>query len=180
MAAGKEFRLMNQYLEAGKIVNTHGVRGEMKFEPWCDEVEFLKQFKVLYLDRQGQEPVQLLSVRPQKQHALIRLADVDTFEAAALLKGRILYLCRSDVTLPEGRYFIQDLIGCKVIDVDTGACYGTVQEVTNLGASDLYVLRRQDGREVMIPAVPEFVKEKDVPGRVIRVKNMKGLFEDAD
>ncbi len=169
-----------QYLEVGKIINTHGIRGEMKLQLWCDDISFLKQLKVLYLDKEGTSQLGLLSVRPQKNDALIRLAGIETIEDAEKLKNKVLYLHRDQVTLPEGKHFIQDLIGCKVVDIDNRNVYGTVKDVINLGASDIYVLRTEQGGEAMLPAVPDIVKQIDVAEGVISIQKMKGLFEDAD
>lgn len=172
--------MKQQYLEVGKIVNTHGIKGEMKLQLWCDDIDFLKQFKVLYLDSRGEQGRKLRSVRPQNGNALICLEGVHSIEAASLLKNQVLYINRSDAQIPEQSHYIQDLIGCKVTDIDTNAHYGKVVDVINLGASDIYVVKNNKNQEIMIPAIPEIVLKIDMEAEDIKIKKMKGLFEDAD
>jgi 16S rRNA processing protein RimM len=110
-----------QYLEAGQIVGTHGIRGEVRVQPWCDSAEVLSSLTTLYYD-EGQTPV-TVSTRPHKNIALMKIDGVDTVQDAAVLRGRILYLNRSDLKLAEGTYFVQDLIGLQVMDADSGEEY---------------------------------------------------------
>ena len=112
---------MKQYLEVGLLNNTHGVRGEMKLTLWCDDLDYLRRFQVLYLDPEGQHPLHVTALRPQKQGAIIRFAEITSIEQAETVKGKVLYGDRADGKLPEGRTYIQDLLGCLVIDADSGA-----------------------------------------------------------
>ena len=120
--------MKKQFLEAGRIVGTHGVRGEMRVEPWCDSAEFLKKLKRLYFD-EGRTDAGLVASRVHKSFLLVRLEGVENATQADLYRGRVLYLDRNDVRLPENRYFVSDLIGLSVIDDATGTVYGTVQDV---------------------------------------------------
>ena len=97
-----------------------------------------------------------------------------TIEAAEALKNQILYLSRDDLELEDGEIFIADLIGLKVIDVDSGTVYGTIQNVINTGASDIYVIKTENG-EAMIPAVKEFVKRIELDEGVY-IKPIEGMF----
>ena len=101
--------MKKQFLEAGRIVGTHGVRGEMRVEPWCDSAEFLKKVKTLYFDG-GKTDAGLLSSRVHKSLLLVRLKGVESATEADLYRGKILYLDRNDVRLPKNRYFVEDLI----------------------------------------------------------------------
>lgn len=172
--------MKKQYLEVGKIVNTHGLAGEMKLQLWCDGIDFLKNTQVLYLDDQGNSSVKVTSLRPQKTDALIRLDDVNTIENAQLMRNAVLYIKRDDVEIKEGKYFIQDLIDCKVVDLDNGEEYGTIVDVTNTGASDIYNVKRENGELLLIPVIEEIVKEIDLEKAVVKIKVMKGLFLDED
>ena len=96
------------YLEAGKILNTFGVRGEVKLDPWCDSAEFLKPLKTLYIDG---APRAVASSRVHKGMLIVRFADVEDVNGAMLLKNKIVYFARSDVHLPKGRHFVADLLG---------------------------------------------------------------------
>ena len=120
---------MQQYLEAGKVVTTHGVRGEMKLELWCDGVDFLKKTGRLYASAKGGKCYNIISIRPQGQMALLQLEGVNDMDAARALRGQVFYFDRSDATLPEGRWYVADLIGCEVRDADTGKVYGVVTSV---------------------------------------------------
>ena len=140
--------MKKQFLEAGRIVGTHGVRGEMRVEPWCDSAEFLKKLKRLYFD-EGRADAGLVASRVHKSFLLVRLEGVENATQADLYRGRVLYLDRNDVRLPENRYFVSDLIGLSVIDDATGTVYGTVQDVFETGANNVY--RRPGGRGIPLP-----------------------------
>ena len=158
-----------QFLEAGRIVNTHGVRGEVKIQPWADSPEFLKDFGTLYIDG---APVKVRSARVHKGCVIASLEDIDDVNGAMRLKGKLVSIDRRDAKLPEGGYFIQDIIGARVVD-ETGAEVGTLAEVLNLPGSDVYVVRGE--REILIPAVPQFILSRDIDAGVITVRMMEGL-----
>ena len=136
---------MQQYLEAGKVVTTHGVRGEMKLELWCDGVDFLKKTGRLYASAKGGKCYNITSIRPQGQMALLQLEGVNDMDAARALRGQVFYFDRSDATLPEGRWYVADLIGCEVRDADTGKVYGVVTSVDHPGAQDIYTVPQRQG-----------------------------------
>ena len=158
-----------RYLEAGRIVNTHGVRGEVKIQPWADSPEFLRDFSRLYIDGR---PYRLLSARVHKSSVIASLEGVDDVNAAMALRDKTVCIDRREARLPEGGYFIQDLIGAKVVTED-GAELGTLAEVLNMPASDVYVVRGE--REILIPAVPQFIVSRDIDEGVITVRMMEGL-----
>ena len=106
-----------QYLEAGKIINTFGIRGEVKLEPWCDSADFLRRIKTLYIDG---KPRKVLSAKVHKGMLLVLFEGVEDVNTAMTLKNKIVYFDRADVRLPKGRYFVQDLLGASVEDADTG------------------------------------------------------------
>lgn len=168
---------MKQYLEIGKINNTHGIKGELKLTLWCDDIDYLKQFEVLYLDDEGKNSVELLSVRPQKNLAIIRLKGIDTIEQAEELKGKVLYGNRDDAEIDEDANYIADLIGCYVVDIDTEEEYGKVVDVLNYGSCDIYDIESW-GKHTLIPAIEDVVKEINTEYKVIRIKAMKGLFDE--
>ena len=158
-----------QFLEAGRIVNTHGVRGEVKIQPWADSPEFLKDFGTLYIDG---APVKVRSARVHKGCVIASLEDIDDVNGAMRLKGKLVSIDRRDAKLPEGGYFSQDIIGARVVD-ENGAEVGTLAEVLNLPGSDVYVVRGE--REILIPAVPQFILSRDIDAGVITVRMMEGL-----
>lgn len=168
---------MKQYLEIGKLNNTHGVKGELKMQLWCDDINYLKQLDTLYLDENGLKSVKLLAVRPQKDIAIIKLDGIDTIEKAEMLKGRVLYCNRDDAQIDENANYIADIIGCYVVDVDTEEEYGKVVDVVNYGSCDIYDVESW-GKHTLIPAIPDVVKEINTEYQVIRIKKMKGLFDE--
>lgn len=168
---------MKQYLEIGKLNNTHGVKGELKMQLWCDDINYLKQLDTLYLDENGLKSVKLLSVRPQKDIAIIKLDGIDTIEKAEMLKGKVLYCNRDDAQIDEDANYIADIIGCYVVDVDTEEEYGKVVDVVNYGSCDIYDIESW-GKHTLIPAIPDVVKEINTEYQVIRIKKMKGLFDE--
>lgn len=164
------------YLEAGQIVGTHGVRGEVRVQPWCDSPQQFATFKKLYWDNQGKQPVKLRA-RPHKNIALVMLEGVDTVEAAQVLRGKMLYVDRKDLKLPKGHYLVQDLIGITVVDADTGVTYGTLTDVSQTGANAVYHMQTEKG-EVLIPAIPDVVISIDTKKDILRLRPMKGLLDD--
>lgn len=168
---------MKQFLEVGKLNNTHGIKGELKMLLWCDDIDYLKQFKTLYLDDKGEKPLEVLSVRPQKNMAIIKFKGVDTINDAEALKGKVIYGDRNDAKIDEGANYIADIIGCYVVDIDTEEEYGKVVDVVNYGSCDIYDIESW-GKHKLIPATADIVKEINTEYKVIRIKAMKGLFDE--
>lgn len=168
--------MLHKYLQLGKIVSTHGIRGEVRFDAWCDSVEYIKQFRTVYFGGNGENPVALVSARPNGRVAILKLEGVDSVNDAQLLRDKILYVARADAPEPEGTY-VADLLDCTVYDAeDESVVYGRITDVQNSGASDIWFIKTPDGREVLIPAIDEVVKRKDIAGERVYIKPIKGLF----
>ncbi len=163
-----------RYLEAGKIVSTHGVRGEVKVLPWADSPEFLLRFDTFYLE--GNRAVSVEHSRVQKTCVLLKLRGVDTVEDAQTLRGKVLSIRRDDPKLPKDTVFIADLIGLPVRC--EGRELGTLTEVLTMPASDVWVVRGE--HEYMIPNVPAFVPEVDPSKGFLEVQLIEGMQTDAD
>ena len=157
------------FLEAGKIVATFGVRGEVKLQPWCDSAEFLRPFKTLYIDG---APRAVASSRVHKGMLIVRFEGVEDVNAAMLLKNKVVHFARSDAKLPKGRFFIADLIGADVID-ETGRSIGKLTEVLDMPAGRIYMVQGEE--EHSIPAVPEFILETNVEEHCLRVHLIEGM-----
>ena len=151
---------MKQFLEIGKLINTHGIKGELKLELWCDDVDFLKQFEVLYLDDYGSNCLTLLSARPQKNHAIVKFAEITSIDEAEKYKGKILFCNRDDAEIDEEANYIQDLIGCVVVHAENSEEYGRVADVLNYGASDILDVVKGK-KHSYIPVIPDIIKEID-------------------
>ena len=167
--------MKKRFLECGKIVATHGLRGEVKVLPWCDGPETLVPIKTFYLDG-GNTPKRAERCRIQKNMVLLKLEGVDTPEAAQALRGRVLWLDREEDTLEEGQYYIQDLIGLTVEDAETGEVYGTLRDVTETGANDVYHVAFPDGRVQLVPAIPQVIAKIDIDGGKMLIRPLEGLF----
>lgn len=143
-----------QLIEAGKIINTHGIRGEVKIQPWCDGPEFLLDFDQLYVDG---SPLEVLSARIHKGNVLALFAGYTSIDQAETLKNKLVYVSREDVDLPEGKHFIADLIGLTVKNHETGETLGKLVDVLNYPTQDIFVVKGT--HEYMIPAVDAFMRE---------------------
>lgn len=164
-------------LECGKIINTHGIAGDVKLESWCDSPEVLAAVKRLIIQTaDGKNIYKVKKASVFKSFVIAKLEGVNDIDAAASLVGRTVYAEREELPLGDGDNFIADLIGLPVKDVDDGRVYGELREVINRGASDIYVIKTPDG-ERMMPAVDEFVKRIDIDD-AIYVKPIGGMFDD--
>ena len=161
--------MKEKFIEAGEIVNTHGVRGEVKIMPWTDTPEFLRAVKTLYIDG---KPVRVLASRVHKGALLASLEGVEDVNAAMRLKGRRVYMDRGDAPLEPGRFFIQDIIGARVV-TESGEEIGTLCEVIDAPAGMVYVVRGET--EHLIPAVDEFVLRTDANAGLITVRLIEGM-----
>ena len=170
--------MQKQFLEVGKIVGTHGVRGEMRVECWANSPEFLKKFKNLYLD--GGKKTLSVSCRPHKNIVLMTAQGVGSIEEADLLRGKILYIDRADVKLEEGEHFVQDIIGLTVKDADSGEVYGKVKDVLKTGSNDVYEMKGNDDKLYYIPVIPDIMAGFDFDQGAVFIHPMKGLFDDED
>ena len=168
--------MKKQFLEVGKIVGTHGLKGEVRVEPWCDSAGFLCRFKRLY-KRDGTE-MKVVSSKVHKNSGIILFDGVTGVEADTM-RGMVLYMNRDDVRLPKGTNFVQDLVGLKVVDVDNGTEYGVITDVIRTGANDVYQIEK-DGKEYFVPVISDVVKEKDIDGGYVKIFVMKRIFEDED
>ncbi len=167
-----------EFLEAGKIVNVHALKGEVKVMPWCDSAEFLCEFERLFLDK-GKTELEIERARVQKNMALIKFVGINTVEEAEKLRNKVLYLWREDVELDEDSYFIEDLIGLEVYDEDNGKLYGKITDVLQTGANDVYVIKG-DGKEYLVPAIADVIISTDLEENTMKIRPLAGLFEDEE
>ncbi len=170
--------MIKNYLEIGQIVSTHGIRGEVRLNPWCDGPEFVKKFKTLYRDDKGNNPFKVLSCRPHGNVAVVKLEGVDTVEDARALKNTVLYMKRSDVNLPAGKWFVSELIGCTVLDADDNSVvYGKIKDIDSGMANDIWYIETPE-KEVLIPAIKDVVIRCDVAEDKVYIRPLRGLFDE--
>lgn len=168
--------MIHAYLECGKILNTHGIRGCLKVESYCDSPDILASLPAVYLLEHDQYVRKaILHASKQKGFVLLTLEGIDSVEAAESLKNQVLFAARENLPVADNAVFIADLIGLPVIDADTGVRYGTMSGVTNPGGGDLYLIDTPSG-EKMIPAVPDFIARAD-PEHGLFIRPIPGLLD---
>lgn len=160
--------MRQKFLEAGEIVNTHGIKGEIKILPWCDGPEFLKAFKTLYIDGKSYK---VEASRVHKTMLLCKLQGIDDVSVAQTYKGKTVKIDRDSAPIAEGRVFIADLIGLPVFA--EGEEIGKLTDVLTGPANDVYIVKGE--KEYMIPAVSEFLEDVNVDGGYIKVKLLEGM-----
>ena len=160
---------LSEYLECGEIVNTHGIKGEVKISPWCDSPAFLAGIGRYFVN--GKE-YKVLSTRVQGEMLYARLEGINDINAAMILKGKKLLIKRADAPLEDGSYFLSDALGAEVIDEKLGRI-GTLEDFLELPGGRVFVVRGD--KEHLIPDVPEFVKKVDVDAGIISVAMIDGM-----
>ena len=162
--------MRKQFLETGKIITTHGIRGEVKIEPWADSPSFLCKIKTLYIDS---SPVKVASARVHNNFVIAKLEGCDDIDSAVRLKNKIIYINRDDVKIPDGAYFLSDLIGLDAVDSRSGNKIGTLSDILQMPAGNIYVI--SGSREILVPANPEFVREVNIDGGYVKFSLIEGM-----
>lgn len=166
--------MKKEYLEAGKIVTTHGIRGEVKIMPYTDTPELLCEFDRLFIGKEKAE-IYIDRARVAKNMVIAKIEGIDTVEAAEKYRNKVLFMHRDDLELDEDTYFIQDLIDMEVKDVDSGFVYGKITDVLQNGANDVYVIKGD--REYLVPAIPDVVISTDIDSNIMLIRPLEGLFD---
>ena len=163
-------------IKIGRIVNAHGIRGEVRVQPDGQDPAFLTRFKTFYLDG---APVTPTANHVHKSLVLMKFPGVDDMNAALALKGQDLYIRRADARLPQGVYFDDELLGLQVYDADSSECLGELVRVEQYPAHRVYTVRGT--HEYLIPAVPDvFIKSVDLDANRMEVHTLEGMATDAD
>ncbi len=167
--------MKKEYLEAGKIVTIHGIKGEVKIMPYCDSAELFCEFDRFFLGKNHTE-IGVERSRVQKNMVIAKLEGIDTPEEAEKLRNKVLFMHRDDLELDDDTYFIQDLIGVEAKDADSGFVYGKIIDVMQTGANDVYVIKGED-KEYLIPAIADVVVSTDIDGNIMLIRPLEGLFD---
>ena len=161
------------YIEIAKLVNTHGIAGEIKALPLCDAPEQILDFGAVFID---QKVYNIASARVHKQCVLLKFKEINNIEEAVALLNKVAFVNKADFKLPENRFFIKDLMDLEVIDQVSGETYGKIADVISTGARDVYVIEGGE-RQLLIPAIPEVIKNVDMDNRKIYILPLEGLFD---
>ena len=166
-------------LEIGKIVNTHGLRGEVKIVPWTDTPDVFEDLTVIYIKNKSEyKPLNIESVRYQKNNLIVKFKEYSDINDILQYKNAVLYAERDDLgELPEGVYYIVDLIGLEVF-TESGEKIGIITDVFNTGASDIYDVKRDGKKNLLLPVIDEVVKNVDIEGGKVIVNVMEGLDDE--
>lgn len=167
---------MKKYLEIAKIVSVHGIKGEVNAQAWCDTPKTLCKLKRLY-SKNGEQIYKIEHASQKGENmAILKIKGTDTPESAQKLKNTVLFADRSDINLPAGTYFIQDLIGLKCFS-EKDEFLGLLTDVLSTGANDVYEITNGE-KKYYIPAVPSVIIKTDTEAGRITVYKMEGLFDE--
>ncbi len=171
-----EERLLN----IGKVVNTHGIRGEIKVWPQTDfpEVRFKPGSKLMMFPPEAGQPItiEILASREQKKMYVLQIKGYDNINQVEKYKGWELKVAESErVPLPEGEYYFRDIVGCAV-ESDEGEQLGTVKDILSTGANDIWVVQMPKGKDLLIPVIDDVVLNVDIAERKITVHLLEGLL----
>ena len=169
--------MKKEFLECGKIVGAHGVKGLMKVESWCDTPKVLAaQKRIFFAEKDGSyKEAKVISASVSGPVCLMSIEGYDNREYVQGMKNTVLYLKREDIPVKPGTVFLADLIGLDAIDIDSGEKLGTVKDITDAVSSRLYVIETDKG-DVLIPDVKEFIKEIDTD-KGLFIKPIPGFFD---
>lgn len=168
---------MQEYFEVGHIVNTFGIKGFLKVKPFTDEITRFEELKSVYIVlKNGMQEVEIEEVNYQKEMVLLKLKGVDDLTSAEKYKGCYLKIARKDAKkLPKDTYFIADLIGLEVYSDENNEYLGKVEDIFRTGSNDVYVVKDELGKQILLPGIKEVLKEIDLEKEKIIVHLMKGL-----
>lgn len=169
----------NNLIEVGKIVNTHGLRGDVKVIAWMDYPEDFEQLTTVYIKtRTEMKKLTVKNVKYQKNNLIVSFDELKDINEAEPFKNSVLYADRDELgELPEGVHYIVDLIGLDVVNED-GEKIGVLADVFNTGANDIYDVKREGKKNLLLPVIDDVVKSIDIENGVITVHVMEGLDDE--
>ncbi len=167
---------MEEYFEIGQIVNTNGLKGVLKIKPFTDDIKEFEDFESIYVQRKNELiEFKIEEVRYVKNMVLLKLQGIDDINEAEKYRNLYIKVNRNVMPkLPEDSYYIVDLLECEVY-TEEGELLGKVDDVFNTGSNDVYVVKDELGKQILLPAIGEVIKNVDISNKKIIVKLMKGL-----
>lgn len=168
---------MTKYLEIGQIVNTFGIKGMVKVKPFTDDIRRFDRLEKVYIKKQNEKKeYQIEEVKYHKEMVLIKFKGIDNIDAANLLKNSYLIVDREkEEPLEEGRYYIVDMLGIDVY-TEEGKLLGKLDDIYNTGSNDIYVVKDELGKQVLLPALKEVIKQVDIENKKMVVHLIPGLI----
>lgn len=168
---------MTKYLEIGQIVNTFGIKGMVKIKPFTDDIKRFDKLETIYIkNKESRKEYKIEEVKYHKGMVLMKLEGITTPEEANLLRQSYLLVDREkEEPLEEGVYYIIDLLGLEVY-TDTGKLLGKVDDIFNTGSNDVYVIKDELGKQILLPGIPEVLKNVDLEKEKITVHLIAGLM----
>ncbi len=167
---------MEEYLEIGKIVNTYGIKGFVKVIPYTDNITRFKKLKTVFIEKKNELIQQTIEeVKYSKNVVLLKFKEISNIETAEKLKNCYIKINRKDaVTLPENSYFIVDLLGLEVYTKE-GKLLGKLDDIFPTGSNDVYVVKDEFGKQILLPAIKSVIKEVNIKNKKIIVDLIEGL-----
>lgn len=165
---------MKDLIEIGQIVNTHGLRGDLKVMPWCDDPEIFHELEYVLIDN---KEYLIEKSTLHKNAVLLKLEGINHINDAEMYRNKVLFVKRADLgELPEGTYYICDLLGCSV-ETDAGRVLGNICDIIKTGSNDVYVVEDEAKKQTLIPVIDEVVKSVDIYEKKIIITPLKGLID---
>ena len=168
---------MQEYFEVGQIVNTNGLKGLLKINPFTDDITRFEKLKTIFIEHKKELlEFEIESVRYQKKQVLLKLKGIDTIEEAEKYREDYLKIKRNkEEKLPEDTYYIVDLIGLDIY-TEGGELLGKLDDVFSTGSNDVYVVKNSEGKQILLPAISDVIKNIDLEQKKIVVNLIEGLL----
>ena len=164
---------MDKYIEIGKIVNTYGIKGQLKIVPYTDNIKRFEKLKKIYIN---EKEYLIENVKSIKNIVILKLQGINTIEQAEEYRNLYMYIDRKDaIKLPKDTYFIRDLIGIEVYTND-GEKLGIIDDIFKTGSNDVYVVRNSLGKQILLPAISSVIEKIDLENKKVTVNLIKGLI----
>ena len=169
---------MTSELEIGQIVNTFGIKGEVKVKPFTDDIKRFDKLKKINIEQKNnKKEYEIENIKYHKDMVILKLKGIDQIEQAELLRNSYLKINRNEeVPLEENTYYIVDLLGLSVY-TEEDVLLGILDDIYNTGSNDIYVVKDSLGKQTLLPAIQDVIKEIDIENQKIIVHVMKGLLD---
>ena len=167
---------MEEYFEIGQIVNTSGLKGVLKIKPFTDDIKKFSNLKTIYIKTKNDlVEFKTEQVRYVKNMVMLKLAGIDTVEEAEKYRNLYIKILRDqEEELEEGSYYVVDILGCKV-NTDANQELGKIVDVFQTGSNDVYVVKDEQGKQILLPAIKDVIKNVDIKNKIITVHLLEGL-----